>query len=539
MSAANDIGAQGTLRNPPAYAWETALTFGVALAMFASYLDHTPQWDELYHMLAARSWLAEGTFRIADGSYPRAWAFTRLISWFLTPGDTSLVAARIPAALAGAGLVALLFKMTADAAGRRAGWIAASLLATYPVCIYLSQIVRFYTLQALLFALAAFLLYRMLARPSTWPHQALRALLLVAFLVFANELQPLTQIGTLGLVVFAGLVLGLPILLSQLAAGRAWLIAGLFVAGAMLFAAVVASGVLDDSWALFRHAPGWAEHYANDRRVYDRILTHNYPTLWPLLPVVTLVALRRTRDFTLLCVSVFGIGLVASSLAASKAHRYLFPAMPFFFALAGIAISETLPVLQQLAREAVRSVLGADLPSTAIRWLSRGVSAAVLGFVVVTNPVSRDGLKMLVLTDAQWPDYRYRGFADWERAAPLLAPLAEQAEVVLTSAGVKSLFYLGRMDYDVSATLTKETDTGGEFGIDAKTGRPVIASADSLRRLMAQHRSGLVVMEVRRWRIPFLVPEGFADELVASTRRVDLPKDTGLMVFEWGGISRP
>ncbi len=39
-------------------------------------LEYPPWWAEIYHILAARSWMANGSLAIADGEYSRASLFT-------------------------------------------------------------------------------------------------------------------------------------------------------------------------------------------------------------------------------------------------------------------------------------------------------------------------------------------------------------------------------------------------------------------------------------------------------------------------------
>ncbi len=520
--------------------WETALVFALACAVNLSYLDHTPQWDELYHVLAAEGWLDSGVFRIADGEYSRAWGFTWLVSWLVSPERFGFVAARVPAALSGAAVCALLFFATTRAAGRRAGWIAALLLLTFPVGIYLSQLVRFYTAQSLLFMLAALCVLRLSRLEDSLRGGLLWGGVTVAALALASHLQPITLIGVAGLLLFVGLKVVLPWALGEVSAGRGWRVG--VVALGLLGAAglVLALGVLQESWAMYRTAPYWSLEGAADRRYYDRLLVDTYPTLWTLLPISVLLAARRHGPFALLCASIFGVGFIAHSLAAAKAPRFFYHVMPFFFALSGIAIAEALPLLRQLAVEGLRGLVGRD-PGPSIRlWVGRASVVAVGLFVLLTNPAFRDSLRMLALTDAEWADgARFRGFPDWARAQPGLSPLAAQAEVLLTSSGVKALYYLDRLDYDVSRTLRDETDTLGEFGIDPKTGRRVITAPESLARVMDEHGSGLVVIESRRWRRPHNVPDAFADYLEAHATRLDTPESWRLLVFKWGNIEAP
>ena len=56
-----------------------SIAFVLAFAVRAANFQHPPITDELYHLLAAASWAADGSLAIAEGEYLRASAFTKLI----------------------------------------------------------------------------------------------------------------------------------------------------------------------------------------------------------------------------------------------------------------------------------------------------------------------------------------------------------------------------------------------------------------------------------------------------------------------------
>ena len=80
-----------------------------ALAVFTIGLDRPPEFDELYHVLAARGWLATGELRIADGLYERTALYSMLIGLLFERLGESLVVARLPSVAASAVLAAALF----------------------------------------------------------------------------------------------------------------------------------------------------------------------------------------------------------------------------------------------------------------------------------------------------------------------------------------------------------------------------------------------------------------------------------------------
>jgi hypothetical protein len=217
---------------------EVLLLAAIALAVRLIYLDHAPYIDELYHALAARSLLDDGTLHInGERPYTRAWALTYVVAglfWFF--GD-SLVVGRIPAVVAGIALVVALFLWLRSVATGAAAWIAAILLCFAPISIYLSQQVRFYTLHAFFFWLGAFAVY---AASTSAPRRNRRTAWLAAgagaCFVVAFHLQPITAVGVAALALWLALRHG-PDFVRWLAAGgrrRMLLAAGGLLAGAAL-----------------------------------------------------------------------------------------------------------------------------------------------------------------------------------------------------------------------------------------------------------------------------------------------------------------
>src|SRR5690349_11806532 len=91
-----------------AVGWPAAL-FLLALLIAAVRIGHQPEFDELYHVLAARGWLETGRFAIAEGEYNRTSLFTLLIAGLFRLFGESIVVARVPSVLAYAVLVAMFF----------------------------------------------------------------------------------------------------------------------------------------------------------------------------------------------------------------------------------------------------------------------------------------------------------------------------------------------------------------------------------------------------------------------------------------------
>ena len=66
---------------------------------------------------------------------------------------------------------------------------------------------------------------------------------------------------------------------------------------------------------------------------------------------------------------------------------------------------------------------------------------------------------------------------------------------MLTTNELSALYYLGRYDVLVSKSRLSEIRDGGEFSLDPRTGRPVIATPKSLALIMDCYPDGLIVAD--------------------------------------------
>ena len=97
---------------------------------------------------------------------------------------------------------------------------------------------------------------------------------------------------------------------------------------------------------------------------------------------------------------------------------------------------------------------------------------AVVGvpFAFANNPPFADVPRML----AGAPKVRsidYSWIADWPAELDVLRPLAQEPAILVTSSGMKAIYYLGDYDFELNANVVDETDTRRDFGIDERTGR--------------------------------------------------------------------
>jgi 4-amino-4-deoxy-L-arabinose transferase-like glycosyltransferase len=512
---------------------EVALVALLALVVRLVYLDHSPYIDELNHALAARSLLEDGTLRINGGSpYARSWLYTLLVAGMVALLGDTLVVGRIPAVVAGTVLVAAVFLWTRSVANRSAAWIAAVLLCFAPISIYLSQQVRFYTLHALLFWLGAVAVYGAV----TGVGRRRKALLLAASAVcfaLAFHLQPTTAVGVLAVCAWVA-VDRIPALARQVRARR-WrgpaAVAILVAAG--LFA-LLATGVLERGASLFGYADAWAAHNRDNVRFYHDLFVSQFASLWTLLPLLFLLGASRWPRPAVFFATVFATAFLVHSLAAWKHERYIFYALPFFFATAALGIAAAVPWLWSRFDDVVRRGLDARPPGPLVSTLFALVLAVSALFAAAGNGATSYAYKMLTVPDTEWRmPVAYRGEAEWRIALPELRAAAAESEIVLATSMLKALYYLDRVDAGLTATEVQRSRSGSEFAIARKEAVPVISTPESLQHLVACFPSGLVIAEQRNWRHAWGVPDATADLLETTLTRVPVPSYSGVLAFRW------
>lgn len=477
--------------------WAEASCLLVAtLLLRLFHIDHVPIYDELYHVLAGRSWVLDGTLTIGDGEYRRASLFSIATgSMFFLFGE-SLATARIIPVVAGTVLVVALFLWTRSVAGRATAWIAALLLATAPDAVALSQFIRFYTLHALIFFAGAISVFTAVTE-SQW-RLASRALLLL-FAVFAFALAIHLQVTT-----FIGLA-GIGAWLV-VAAGPRWLIGvreypwvrrASLVCGVLAVVALAisfATGYLSHLWNVYRAQAYWAE--GTKFHLYHWLFLARYPTLWSILPMVALIAVARRPRPGIFCASIVVVSLALHALGGMRGGRYVFYITPFLHVLFAIAIVEAVPFLWRVTAEALPRLLPDRILRIAARPLQWGAMAAAALFFLASNKAFVETFKIV----RDGPLMLHPGYSvNWPAASEALKPLLLEADVVVTTNALGALYYLKRFDFDMNRSHLYEIRGGEEFSIDPETGRPVISEPESLQLVISCYRRGLFVAAKWQW----------------------------------------
>lgn len=533
MSVPGDIGSRSLVdaHRDNAFVLEALLLWLLALSINLFNMNHPPRYDELYHVLAARSWSEDGTLAIGDGTYTRAALFSIITGWMFNALGPGLAVARIVPVLATSALVVSVFLWTRSNAGRTAAWIAALLICVSSETVELAQFIRFYSLHALLFFVGAVIVYRLVSTRHDTP--AMKGqLALVAAVCFGIgiHLQMTTLVGALGLVVWAFVAFALQALSRPRQHRHTVLVIALIAATVVVVGVIgLYTGLLDKLWATFRAQALWAQ--GSTFLLYHGVLLKAYPSFYSMLPVVVCIALASRPKPALFCIIIFTVSVVVHSLGGMRGERYIFYVMPFFFALCAMALDASAAYLRQLSAHVYASLLPSEVGDRYLRRLQCSVIALSVLFLIATNSGFYKTFKVLYRgPGAIHPQHN----VDWARARETLEPLLQESPVLVTTNGLSSLYYLGRLDIEYNASHLYETETGEEFAPDPRTGRPVISTAESLEKLMSCYKRGIVISEDWQWLNPLVGINAEAAELLKERARpVPLPNRAKLVAFQW------
>ncbi|UWQ21571.1 hypothetical protein [Jannaschia sp. W003] len=491
--------AHGPTRAPSrggalAVAGAAALLFAAALLTRTGILGLPPIYDELYHLLPAMSLQDAGTFAILDGSYERGALYTRLVaaSWDLA-GTRGMGAARLlPSAVPGALLVVVATVWVWRVAGLAAAAVSAVFLLLWPNGIEVSQYVRFYALHGLATLVAVLLVYEALCGArSGWHRSAVLLAVAGALMLFALRLQQTTLIVAAAAALWAGALFG-PSWLRQVPWLR-WAALAAAAAAGLVLASGALDGTLSRLWTTYRWEP-WP--ILRDTTFYHRDFRDNYATFWSLFPFAALIALRARFVPASFCLVLFGATFLAQSFGGLKNIRYLYPTMPFFFAIWAIALAYVGGTLLRYFGGAAAALLPQRLgPRTRRAAVAATLAVAAL-FAVGSNNAVWNSARLVSGAETRFLLGKRRW--QWEAATEMAAPWLERGAVVVTTEEMLAVQWLG--DFDVALNRPRFSEMEFSLGpgtrpyaADFRTGRPIVATVEELRPLVACRPVGIVV----------------------------------------------
>jgi hypothetical protein len=275
-----------------------------------------------------------------------------------------------------------------------------------------------------------------------------------------------------------------------------------------------------------REVPLWASWAADRPHYYLIEFARDLPLLWPLFPVAVFVAIAAHRRIAVFCIVVLLFALVVHSIAAAKSMRYVYYALPFFCVIWGCALSG---LYAYASRFEIR--LGALGARTAAPLLL--LAAAVV--VVLSQEGQRTA--RLVLARNSAAQVLYAGETDWSSAVATLAPLVASADRVVTSNSMKALYYFGRYDYELNASIVIETSTGEEFGLDERTGRRAIGTAQSIASVLEMPGTTVLILEQEKLDVAVGVPADAVAAIAARCSVLAVPAAAGVRAWQCPSVT--
>jgi len=533
---------------PGSGSWRAAAVLGTCLLLlafslrFAALIGQPLFIDELYAHFAAAAWNDQGKLALYDGEYLRASGFTKFIALITRGSGPNFFVERMPAAVAGALSVLVLFVWARRHIGLGAAAVAAFMLCIADVSLELSSYVRFYTLQGLFVLAAVALVYEATAADASKLMRA-SGVLAVPLLIVAIHLHVLTYIAVLGILTWVSL--DLVVRHRSLLWSRRRLVAIILAAGAC-FSVVTGVALWRAVWAplflplinQYFDVAAWNLPRAHQYFYYFAAMMKSAPILLILFPISAAIAWLRAPRFTGLCVVMFLTAFICLSIGGMKNERYLAFVLPFFFLVISTALLAVTPSLIDWARRA-----GAQPRAAGNITSGAMIAVCILSLLAVAfvNPIFTDspgmikrGLKHAISAKANgsgWPDDGL-----WTEEFAKIQSLVADSPVVVTADPFRTYMYLGGFDFAVESYLSPEL---GEFTTDPRTGRPQISTAESLRKIQSCFGSGVFLTTFGRWPDEYHLNAAFAQQLEESSKFILIGPNRreSVYVFRWSGTA--
>ena len=232
------------------------------------------------------------------------------------------------------------------------------------------------------------------------------------------------------------------------------------------------------------------------------------------------------------------ITLVLHSLAAQKDGRYVFYILPFIAALLGVGLGAILHGYSRWLRRALPGIAGSYASHRAVPFVATAVVVVTAAFPFVINPSFVDAARMLAgAREVKSIDYTW--IADWPAELGVLRPLAQEPAILVTSSGMKAIYYLGDYDFELNANVVDETDTRRDFGIDERTGRQAVSTPESVELLLRCYGDIVFVIDESRWSRDTAVPIATSAWIEKHATRVPTRPESALFVFRATASAAP
>jgi hypothetical protein len=307
---------------------------------------------------------------------------------------------------------------------------------------------------------------------------------------------------------------------------------GLILVGIGVLALAHVTGVLDLAWDRFRATSLTNSPSRNEFWFYHVRFLLFYPTLWPLAGLFAVLAIVRTPKLAWFCISIFVISFLLGSFAGPKNMRYLSFAPPFLAIIWGIGLAQVMPALRDYTKEMRAKLIDSlALPHKFGSVIGTGAVVLILVIVLVMNPfwVRTAALIGNIALPTETPA------TNWRAAREALAPWTRDAGIMITTEELGAIFFLGRSDVRFSPSKLQELppEEQHEFGIDFRTGRPIITTPASVEKLIDCFPRGFIVGPIENWGDPILISEEIQEILEQRAELIEVPQRSYLYAWGW------
>ena len=482
--------------------------------------------DELFHVFAAKSYMADGSLRIPweKEEYIRALPVTMLtVQSFKLLGESE-AAARLPFALANIAFILIAYGIIRQLFSRHVAVIFAASISLSIFAIQMSQECRMYTLfQLFYFLMSIAFLYGFEpvetasggtsgAAKRRWSAAwAARSGMSVGFLalavgfgIVAVSLHDLTYNF-----LFPVLAYCIVMLLHRGRSAGPWgalrskygaLLVSVGALG-LLFAVVrlpVIAGVIQ----VAIEAPSWNRTPQSNLSYYHRVLTESHPFMWMIYPLGAFGAVYRYGRRGLFFILSFLVLFLLHCFAFGRvSERYIFHILPFFLVVGAIGV------------ELLFSAAAGVASRSAFRpWQRRLFYAAICGSVLMFL-VPRIQRSVL---DTSVPK-----FADWKGLDPAMLEEVTRGTSVTTDRWGFNYYFGGYPDYVIDASHGEHVD-----------GDVVLVTLTELEKVVTEHQDvHLVTYAQHMFHDGFVAPDARAYILREFERVEAGRRDAMIMVF--------
>jgi len=509
--------------------------FFLALFVYSFNLNHGLYVDELYHLLPAHSVLVDGTLRVAEGEYVRVELYTRFVAFLFGIFGESVEVARISSAVIVGVFISTVFFAVSWMVGRTEALLTALVLVVLPSSIYIAQFIRFYALHQLVFFIGALGVYVLITTRLSVLKRSSVLVLTSSAIAFSCYLQKSSLIALMGVFLWVILYLTSQIL-NAATRTRQHIWALIFLlSGCLIFLLVlIVQDVASSLITSFRWTAPWNAGNTDNYLYYHRLLRYQFSSLWSFFPVACILAILKKPKQASFFACIFIVSLVVFSLGGMKAERYVVFLYPFFVGILAIVAVPMFSTLRALIIDGFSSLSYLNLSLRSKKNAANLLLLIVCSFIVLSNHAISTAFH--ILNGQQY----YHEIGDWSLSRKTVEPLVNNANIVLTTNDVESLYYFKRYDYVFSSFRLNEAagktvdEFTEEFTVDPRTGLPIISKLDSLELLINCYSNGVFLGDSTKWHKDGLgLGEKGVDLLSKYATRIDTNSRSLLVAFSW------